>query len=110
MKNECKEKNWRECCKCNFFDECDKKENNRIGAFTIFKKDFRNFLNKFKKSVKPSESAVDREFREIKLEEWKRHSEPEKYIIDDSELINIRVASRRDIRIIQNKIKLGKAE
>lgn len=110
MKNNCEEKDWNECCKCNLFDICDKKENNRIGAFTIFKKDFINFLNKFKKSVKQSESAVDREFREIKLEEWKRHSEPEKFIVDDSELVNIRVASRRDIRIIQNNIKLGKVK
>lgn len=76
---------------------------------TNFKKDFLKFLDKFKKDL-PSESLIDKEFRAAKIEEWKRHLEPGKFFIDDSELVNVRAASRRDIRIAQNRMKLKERE
>lgn len=53
----CDEKDWEQCCRCNLFDYCD-----RIGLFTIFKKDFKKFLNKFKRNL-PGEEEVNNEFK-----------------------------------------------
>lgn len=128
MKNECKEKNWRECCKCNFFDECDNKKSNRIGIFTMFKENFENFLDKYKKTIElyknwakkkslkskikkqteSSESAVDREFREIRLEEWRRYAEPSKHLYDYSKIVRIRPASKEENEICKRAISRDK--
>ncbi len=58
----CDEKDWEQCCRCNLFDYCDRKYSNRIGLFTIFKKDFKKFLDKFKKNL-PAEEKINNEFK-----------------------------------------------
>lgn len=62
MENECKEKNWRECCKYNFFDYCDRKESSEQRIATNGTKNFKQFFDKFKMNL-PNESTINNEFK-----------------------------------------------
>ena len=96
-KNNCNGTDWLECIQCNFIDYCDKKEKNRIGILIMLKDDIKRIykkgISKIKKQLKKKninilKKKLEDEEGNLRLQDWKRYSEPEKYLYDDSELLS----------------------